>query len=160
MDATEPVLTGHKGFRVAGRAARTSGAAEAGLTDARIPALWEAHRSAGGAGGLPGAMDSQVSVAVYSDYEADHLGRYTVLVGAPVTVAPDPVAELDVVEVPDASFLLFTARGSMPVALVETWQRVWSYFDGDGPYQRAYTADFEIHHHDDPERVDVYVAVR
>ena len=159
MDEAQPILTGHKGFRVAGRGARTSGTAEASLTEARIPELWERHRSGGGPGGIPNAMDPAVSVSVYTDYASDHLGAYTVLVGAPVTT-PKVSGPLESVDVPDGSFLLFTATGSMPVALVETWQRIWSFFDGDSPYERAFTTDFEIHHHDDSERVDVYVAVR
>jgi len=152
-------LTGHKGFRVAGRSARTSGAAEAGLSQSRIPGLWEAHWTHGGSSEIPHAMDGAVSVSVYTDYESDHLGKYTVLVGSPVTAAPSSDAGLHVVDVPDASFLLFTARGNMPVALVETWQRIWAFFDDDCPYDRAYSADFEIHHQDEPDRVDVYVAV-
>ncbi len=105
-------------------------------------------------------MDPAVSIAVYAGYESDHLGKYTVLVGSPVLAVPAGGSGMDTLEVPDGSFLLFTASGSMPVALVETWQRIGDYFDRDAPYERAYTADFEVHHADDPERVDVYVAVR
>jgi len=104
-------------------------------------------------------MDSAVTVSVYTEYESDHLGKYTVLVGSPVTASLGQYAEYEVTEVPDGSFLLFTARGQMPVALVETWQQIWAYFEGDVPYERAYSADFEIHHQDQPDRVDVYVAV-
>ena len=105
-------------------------------------------------------MDAAVSVSVYTEYESDHLGKYTVLVGSPVTASLGQYADFEVIEVHDASFLLFTARGEMPVALVEAWQRIWAYFDGEAPYERAFTADFEIHHQDQPARVDVYVAVR
>ena len=160
MDQPEPVLTGHKGFRVAGRAARTSGTAEASVTGAKIPGLWSEHRAAGGSASIPDAMDAAVSIAVYADYASDHLGKYTVLVGSAVLATPDAASDVDTLEIPDGSFLLFTASGSMPVALAETWQRIWDYFDGDVPYARAYSADFEVHHADIPDRVDVYVSVR
>lgn len=160
MKRVVPVLTGHKGFRVAGRAARTSGTAEASVSGAKVPALWSEHRAGGGSASIPHAMDPTVSIAVYAEYESDHLGRYTVLVGSPVLADPGEASGVDRLVVPDGSYLLFTAIGSMPVALAETWQAISDYFDERAPYERAYSADFEVHHADDPEHVDVYVSVR
>ena len=62
--------------------------------------------------------------------------------------------------IPPARYLLFTASGQMPGALVETWQRIWKYFSGSPAYKRAYTADFELHRADRPNGVQIYIAVK
>lgn len=154
---SEPILTGHKGFRVAGPKTRTRNAAETDPTTAQIGGLWQRYMEGGGPAAVSGGLDAPVTVAVYHEYESDHTGEYTLRVGSPAVHVD---VETETSEVPDGSYLLFEATGPMPDALVETWQRIIAYFEGDTPYRRVYQADFELHDHSTPERVEVYVGVR
>jgi len=157
-----PILTGHKGFRVAGFSTRTSNPDEASGAG-RIAALWKRAHEEHVHGRIAHALNAPVMVAVYTDYEDGAAGEYTLVVGAPVVKAgPDDApgpSDVVFVEVPDGSFLLFEAIGPMPQALVDTWGRIHAYFAGDVPYTRSFLADFEIHDALEPARVEVYVGV-
>lgn len=154
---SEPILTGHKGFRVAGPKTRTRNADEADPSTAKIGSLWQEYLGRGGPAGVAGGLDAPVTVAVYTEYESDHTGEYTLRLGAPA-VSVD--ADTETTEVPDGSYLMFEATGPLPGALVEAWQRIIAYFEGSTPYRRVYKADFELHDHSTPGRVEVYVGVR
>src|SRR5687768_6854716 len=71
-------------LRLAGLSIRTSNA-EAART---IPALWERARSRGWEEAVPDAVAWEGTevpmVALYSDYESDHNGAFTLTVGVPV----------------------------------------------------------------------------
>ncbi len=156
----EPILTGHKGFSVRGPATRTRDADEADPSIARIPGLWQRYVQGGATRSVRGALDAGVTVAVYTKYESDQDGSYTSVVGAPLIGTGESQLEHKTVEVPDGSYLLFEARGEMPGALLNTWERIRSYFAAEPPYTRLYSADFEIHDASEPDRVQVYVGVR
>ena len=158
---TEPILTGHKGFSVRGPNVRTRNGDESDAELARIPGLWQSYVEAGGPQSINGALDAPVTVAVYTAYESDHNGMYTLIVGAPL-VGSEATSQLEhkTCQVPDGSYLLFECKGEMPRALIETWMRIYEYFDANPPYTRAYAADFEIHDASEPDRVEIYVGVR
>jgi len=144
--------------RVVGLAIRTTNAAEANPATARIPGLWRKVLEEGVAGRIAGRTNPGVLAAVYTDYDSDERGPYTLVVGAEVEAdAPAPPG-LTAVAVPAARCLRFAARGPMPAALVAVWGRVWSAFARpDGP-RRAFACDLE--RHTGPEAADVYVAIR
>jgi predicted transcriptional regulator YdeE len=96
---------------------------------------------------------------VYTAYESDHTGEYSLVVGAAVHSAADVPDALVSVILPSATYLVFTAEGPMPDALIRTWMDIWRYFSDNVQYRRAYTADFERYDKREPARVDVYVAL-
>ncbi len=156
----EPILTGHKGFTVCGPSTRTCNSDESDPGLARIGALWQSYMQAGGPTAVGGALDAPVTVAVYTDYESNHDGAYTLVVGAPIVHPSEPQADHTAVHIPDGSYLLFTSVGSMPEALIVTWQEVLDYFEGGTPYVRTYRSDFELHDASAADRVEIYVGVR
>lgn len=160
LGMTEPILTGHKGFTVRGPATHTNNADEVDPDTARIPGLWQQYLDGGGVDSVKGAVDAPVTVAVYTKYESDQDGGYTLVVGAPLLDASQPQLEHKTVDVPDGSYLLFESKGEMPQALVDTWRDIHAYFAGSPPYTRVYAADFEIHDATVPGQVDVYIGVR
>ncbi len=103
---------------------------------------------------VPGRVGSKV-YGVYTDYESDHNGLYTLVVGvqSPHTGAlPEGATR---VTVKKGRYAVFTANGEMPGALIETWGRIWA-----SPVKRAYTTDFELHDPADPTKVQVQIAVK
>ncbi|RJL30350.1 GyrI-like domain-containing protein [Bailinhaonella thermotolerans] len=143
-------------FFVVGYAVRTSNAAEADPARALLPALWGRASQPGAFAHVPGRMDENL-YAVLTDYESDHRGAYTQIVGVAVT-SPAAIPEnLVAVRVPAARCLRLSARGPMPQALLDTWAEVWKHTESGGSPARSFTTDVEIHHE---EGADLYLAIR
>ncbi|GAA3158001.1 hypothetical protein GCM10010466_55940 [Planomonospora alba] len=140
---------------VVGYAVRTCNADEMDPARAKLPALWQRAGVPGAFAHVPGRVDESL-YAVLTDYESDHHGFYTQVVGVAVRTAAALPEGMVAVRVPAVPALRLEARGSMPGALVECWQRMWKHTESGGTPPRAFSTDLEIHH---PEGVDLYVAV-
>ena len=134
---------------VAGVTARTSNAREADPATAALPALWGRFMAAGGS---PSTVFS-----VYTDYESDVHGAYTVVLGRE---AGRSTSGERTVRVVPGRYAVFTSTGDMPAAVIAGWQAVWAYFAEPDAPARAYTTDFEQYEPDDPSTVHIHVAVR
>jgi predicted transcriptional regulator YdeE len=95
-------------------------------------------------------------VGLYHDYESDHTGAYSLLVGNPLEREAAPPPGWTVVEVPRAEYLVFRADGDPPASIVSAWQLIWAFFEESAPYVRAYTFDFERF---DATGADIHIAV-
>ncbi|MDF2663200.1 MAG: transcriptional regulator [Paenibacillus sp.] len=150
---------------IAGMAAHTTNAREAG-PDGLLPQLWNRYFQNPGPV-LPGGDNPHLLYAVYTDYESDVNGAYTVVIGHPCggnEEAPASDTGMERVVVPEADYLVFESRrGPVFEVVLEAWQEVWAYFQ-DSPVQRAYTGDFELYdtRQFDPQHavVHLYIAVR
>lgn len=107
---------------------------------------------------IPNKIGDPALYAVYTDYESDYTGEYRLLVGARVGSLREVPPDMEGISVPAGEYLDFTASGSMPSALIETWSAIWDYF-AESSEQRAYTTDIEIHQ-TGSETVDVLIAVK
>jgi predicted transcriptional regulator YdeE len=111
-----------------GIAARTSNTREANPSTGQIPALWERFFREGLGERIPKQVGGQTMYSAYTDYESDETGEYRIVVGVEVhNLSQVPEGMVGVV-VPTGAYLLFHARGTMPGALIETWQAIWSHF--------------------------------
>ena len=144
---------------VVGIEVRTTNAAEANPATARIGALWKRFYSEGVAAKVPSPAHPSRVYGVYRDYESDHRGPYTLLVGCPVSKKGEVPQGLVAATIPEADYLVFTAKGPMPKALIETWGVIWRHFGAPGERPRAFTTDFEVHDSKDPERASIHIAV-
>jgi len=148
---------------VIGLVTRTTNAAESTPATARLGRLWQRVLSEHVIERVPRPTDPMALHAVLTDYESDARGEYTQVVGV-VAAAPDQLPSgLVAVAIPAGRYMLFTAHGRMPDALITTWQTIWDYFAGRAPVERAYTTDYEVHRGStNPEAsvVEVYVAIR
>ncbi|MEN3339634.1 MAG: hypothetical protein V7647_3310 [Acidobacteriota bacterium] len=142
---------------VIGVTARTTNRAEADPSTARIPALWRRFFEIEPA--IPNRTDPNVVIAAYTAYESDHTGEYSLVVGAEVNSPAEVPEGLVRVILPSARYLVFTAEGAMPDALIRTWMDIWRYFSEAALHRRAYTTDFERYDKRQPARADVYVAI-
>ncbi|WP_084963199.1 GyrI-like domain-containing protein [Thermoactinospora rubra] len=140
---------------VVGFAVRTTNAEEADPARARLPRLWQRAAQPGAFAHVPGRVDENL-YAVLTDYESDHHGPYTQVVGVAVRAVPKLPEGMVAVRVPAGACLKVEARGPMPGALIEAWQRLWKHTESGGQPARSFATDLEVHH---PGGVDLYVAV-
>ncbi|MGW0805140.1 GyrI-like domain-containing protein [Nonomuraea sp. NPDC002799] len=148
-------VTDRAELTVVGIAVRTTNADEMDPARAKLPALWGRAGAPGAFAHVPGRVDENL-YAVLTDYESDHHGAYTQIVGTAVRTVPRLPEGMVAVRVPAAQSLRLAARGSMPQALAEAWQQVWQHTESGGTPARAFTTDLEVHHR---EGADLYVAV-
>ncbi|WP_433421706.1 GyrI-like domain-containing protein [Microtetraspora malaysiensis] len=140
---------------VVGHAVRTTNAAEADPARAQLPALWARAGAPGAFAHVPGRVEENL-YAVLTDYESDHNGAYTQVVGVAVHTAARLPEGMVAVRVPGVPAMRLEARGPMPDALLEVWDQVRRHTDSGGTPPRAFTTDLEIHH---PAGVDLFIAV-
>ena len=113
---------------------------------------------------VPYKTDSNL-YAVYTDYANDANGNYTLVLGAkvhPGTNAPEGMISKSV---PAGRYAVFTSeRGAMAKVVVETWMRIWSYYQSPASGRRAYRADFELYDQRAADLnntpVDIYIGLK
>jgi predicted transcriptional regulator YdeE len=98
------------------------------------------------------------TLAVYSAYESDVSGSYQVLVGRQVRNCQSVSPPLQIVSVPQASYLVFRCSGPLPQAVIDGWHDVWAYFARRNAPPRAYTFDVETYPVAEP--AEIWVAVQ
>lgn len=145
-------------FIVVGIALRTS--EETAAED--IPAFWQRFMQEGTAAALPHRSDDASVYAVYCDYESDHRGAYTMVLGVAVDAAAAAPAGTRSVSVPRGRYARFVAEGDPSRVVWETWVHIneaWS-----RRRERRYLADFERYAPDAMSegkvRVEVLVGLR
>jgi predicted transcriptional regulator YdeE len=131
--------------RVAGLAIRTSNAAEAEASTARIPDLWHRFTNEDWFSRLEQFGAVGPILAVYYDYATDVSGPYQLLVGREVAAPTGAPAGVVEVEVPGGAYLVFRCVGQLPGAVIAGWRGVWDFFGQPNAPARAYTADLEIY---------------
>lgn len=144
--------------KIIGVEARTANAAETNPATAKIPALWQKFFHI--VESIPHKTNSHSIFGAYTKYESDHRGAYSLLVAAEVSSFDEVPDGLHALILPGGKYMIFTAEGQMPQALIETWGQVWEYFTVEGEDERAYTTDYELHDPSNDARVEVYIAVK
>lgn len=102
--------------------------------------------------------------ALYTDYESDASGAYTVLIGhetANDAVLTDP--NYDHAVAPASRYLVFTTKkGPVYEVVAQAWGDIWTYFR-DSEEVRTFTGDYELYDaaHFDPTdaEVQIYIAI-
>jgi predicted transcriptional regulator YdeE len=124
---------------------------------ARLGALWGRFFQEGIAGQVADQVPGSPVYGVYSDYESDVNGPYTVTAG--VQIAPKATGgdELTHVDVVGGEYLVFEGKGPMPQVVIDTWLEVWDYFSQATEFKRAYTTDFELYKGTDEIAIHVSV---
>lgn len=140
-----PTLLQIEPFRVAGISVRTTNQDEMFPYTARLGSLWGRFFQEG----IPGKVANQVPgstiYGVYSDYESDVNGQYSVTAGMQIEPSATGGAEFTYVDVARGEYLVFEGKGPMPQVVIDTWKNVWDYFSQSSEFRRAYTTDFEIY---------------
>lgn len=148
MPSIQPVMKSIESFRITGCKTRTRNSEEFNAETAKIPGLWQQFFASS-------LMDKGPVFAVYSDYESDEKGEYTVTAGI---IRDESGKDFDSLEINAGHYLVFQGKGTMPLAVIEAWKAVWDYFNEESPYQRCFTTDFEAY--GEADEVAIYIAVK
>lgn len=149
----EPQLVNMPGAAVLGFTIRTNNEREMS-GGGRIGPLWQTFMQSGGEK-IPNVSDPSLTYSIYTDYESDHTGDYSVILGKPVSRL-ESLPPLRGIQIPSGRYAVFHADGSDPNAIRESWRRVYGYFDGRTDVRRAFTVDYELY---SPGNVALYIAV-
>jgi predicted transcriptional regulator YdeE len=152
----------HSGFNVVGVAARTQNADE-NSGNGKIGKIWQTFLGQNLAAKIPNKVGVDL-IAVYSDYETDHTGHYSYLLGLPVSSVVHLSAKLAVKHIAAGRYAVITSkRGPVSEVVPEVWRRIWSMSPRELGGTRAFLADYEIYDQRaaDPAntQIDVYVGL-
>ncbi len=134
-------------FTVVGIAVRTSN-----KTAHEIGELWSRFYQSNAAGQIAPRLDDSL-YSVYTDYESDHTGSFTVLIGCAVPELTPVPEGMEKRVVSAGRYAVFPATGKVPESVVQAWSTVWN-----TPLDRLYGTDFERYQADGT--VAVHVGVR
>jgi predicted transcriptional regulator YdeE len=97
---------------------------------------------------------------IYTDYESDHTGNYTAIVGCHVSKLGEIPAGMVGITIPKSDYEIFTAKGKMPECVYGKWTEIWE----NKELKRTYVADFEVYgtKSQNPEdaEVDIFISVK
>lgn len=129
-------------MRVAGLKIRTTNQEES-AGNGKIGGLWQQYYRDGYPDNTPHRKEPGVVLGVYSQYESDETGAYSLLVGMEVEKGSEAPEGLTVMTLPAATYAVFTTR-SGPVAevVIEAWGQIWEWSRQMGN-KRTFIADFE-----------------
>ncbi len=136
-------------FTVQGIKISTNNAVEM-TAEGKIPILWSTFYGQHYGQSLQG----EPVYGVYSDYESDLNGQYSLLAGVKAGEKNSAYTET---HIESGNYMVFRAQGEAGEAAIAAWQDVWAYFANDKVgYQRAYTTDFEVYGLDS---IAIYIAI-
>ena len=128
------------GFTVRGLAVRTINTDEFNPSTARLPTLWQQFYSNDE---LRQVQNTYV-YGVYSDYESNAEGAYTVTAGIKSDLLSTASTFHSIFILP-GDYLVFEQKGDMPQAVIEAWESVWHYFESNKEVSRRFQTDFELY---------------
>ena len=142
-----PTVKQVESFIVTGFSVRTQNKDEFNEKTAKLPNLWQQFYAS--------ELATNANIyGVYSNYDSDANGFYTVTAGAEST---DAQTELSAVTIQAGNYLIFQGTGPMPTTVVETWKRVWEFFEKNTEYRRNFISDFEAYSGSD--QVEIYIGL-
>lgn len=121
-----------------------------------IPAFWQDFFTKNSAALIPNRIDQDI-LGIYTDYEGDFTKPYNFIIGCRVSSFDSIPEGMVAKSIPASNYVVYTARGKQPDALLATWNTIWM-----SNMARKYTADFEVYgaryYQENPE-VDVYISI-
>lgn len=134
---------------------RTSNSVGKAMLD--IPKHWEKFYRENMLTKIPNRKSDDV-IATYIDYESDHSGAYSLIIGCEVNETEDVPEGMITKTIPEASFAMMTAKGPLPISMINAWREIWS-----SDLKRTYSGDFELYgsrfRECSPPEIDIFVAI-
>ena len=156
MNKNRPEPRWVESFEVVGIQATTSNRNEQSQDSAKIPKLWQDFHHRLAAVSTRSSSLTSNCYGVYSHYKTDVNGEYTLTAGIEAQGNVDQHFP-ERLHVESGQYLVFTAQGPLPQALIDVWSDIWAYFENQPPYQRRYASDFE--HYVNSDRVEIYIGI-
>ena len=153
----------HAGFYIAGLTARTNNAHEMS-GKGKIGNVWQEFLQPNLVAKIPNKIGVDL-IAVYTEYETDHTGHYTYLLGIPILSNESLPSTLTFKHIPAGRYAVFTSgRGPVQQIVPEIWQRILSMSPEELGGTRAFQTDYEMYDQRaaDPAdaQIDVYIGLR
>lgn len=143
----QPIVKQVESFIVHGFRVRTQNSDEFSENAAKLPGLWQQFYSS--------ELATNTNIfGVYSNYDSDANGPYTVTVGVK---SFQEETQLSPVTVEKGKYLVFQGKGPMPATVIETWKQVWAFFETNTEHQRNFISDFEAY--SGADQVEVYIGL-
>lgn len=143
----QPTMKQVESFTVTGFSVRTQNSEEFNQKTAKLPSLWQQFYTS--------ELTRNANIfGVYSNYDSDANGAYTVTVGIK---SDHTKTQLSSVTVHAGNYLVFQGRGPMPATVVETWKQVWAFFETNSEHRRNFISDFEAYSGSD--QVAIYIGL-
>lgn len=142
-----PTIKQVESFTVTGFSVRTQNKDEFNDKTAKLPGLWQQLYTS--------ELATNANIfGVYSNYDSDANGPYTVTVGVRSSHAQ---TQLSSVAIRAGNYLVFESTGPMPATVIETWKRVWAFFETNTAYRRNFISDFEAY--SGLDKVAIYIGL-
>ena len=91
------------------------------------------------------------TLGVYTKYENNENGDYTVMVGSEVgSESKEPTC----VKIPAGKYAKFITRGDVHLAVAEVWQEVWKM-----NLNRSFVCDFEEYQNEDVKNTEIHIYI-
>ncbi|MEC7276898.1 MAG: GyrI-like domain-containing protein [Bdellovibrionota bacterium] len=98
--------------------------------------------------------EGQEVYGVYSSYESDHSGEFNV-----TAASEKKVDGTEGVVIEAGKYLVFSAEGEMPQAVIQGWTDIWNYFSEEtSEFKRLYKTDFELY--EGPNTVNIFIGIK
>ena len=135
-------------YPVTGFSTKTQNSDEFNEKAAKLPSLWQQFYASD--------LASNANIFdVYSDYESDANGLYTVTIGV---TEDNKQRDCSQITIQSGNYLVFQGTGPMPSTVVKTWKQVWNYFETEMGYTRSFISDFEAYRGSD--KVAIYIGIK
>lgn len=142
-----PAVKQVESFIVTGFSVRTQNKDEFHESTAKLPSLWQQFYTS--------ELATNANIfGVYSNYDSDANGFYTVTAGVKSSHAP---TGLSAVTIQAGNYLVFQGTGPMPATVVEIWKQIWEFFEKNTEYRRNFISDFEAY--SGSEQVMIYIGL-
>jgi predicted transcriptional regulator YdeE len=108
-------------------------------SDKDIGSLWQRFTENNMAARIPNKISYDI-YCVYTDYESDHTGFYTAILGCKVS-EPGIIPEGFVgVTIASGTYQVYTPKGKFPENIANTWKQIWQ-----ADIKRKYTTDYDLY---------------
>ncbi|OIQ21654.1 MAG: AraC family transcriptional regulator [Flavobacterium sp. MedPE-SWcel] len=144
-------------FKIIGIATETTNANGQSFID--LEKLWGKFWGEDIQSQIPNRVSDDI-YAVYTDYESDHTGKYTTIIGLPVSTLETIPEGFVGREITVGKHEKHVTKGKMPEAIGKFWMDLWA----SGDSNRAYRADVTVHgkkyNDGDAAEVETYISIK
>lgn len=153
-----PKIVTRATFHMIGVSARTTNAKEI-TSERKIPGLWSEYSKQNIVEKISHLVQPLQTIGLYSDYESDVNGEYTITIGKEVEKIDLVPEEMTAKTVPTSTYVVFTTpKGPFTEVVPKTWLAIWEFFK-TSDQERTYTGDYELYD-ERREQIEIYIAIK
>ena len=121
-----------------------------------IPLLWDEFFNNKIVSKIEHKKPDSLIYSVYSDYESDQNGNYTVTIG--VEINRKDIKKYNPVIIKKGKYILFEKNGKLPDIVSDMWNDIWKYFKENKDLKRRYQSDFEVY--ENKNNLKIYIGIK